>query len=100
MAPVQGFEQTPSCAVATLRSLTSVLRGCAKPGIARRRPSTRPRPCHRAAGQGNVALHPGRPFTLDGGDGYARLNFAASTDIFREIINRINHDAGDNTNSH
>jgi cystathionine beta-lyase len=48
----------------------------------------------------NVALQPGGPFTLGGVNGYARLNFATSTDILREIISRISHAAGEKTSSH
>jgi cysteine-S-conjugate beta-lyase len=58
-----------------------------------------PDPATALLDKANVALQPGRPFTLDGGDGYARLNFATSTDILREIISRISHAASENQDS-
>lgn len=59
-----------------------------------------PDPATTLLNQANVALQPAGPFTLDNGDGYARLNFATSTDILREIMTRISHVAGENSNSH
>jgi cystathionine beta-lyase len=48
-----------------------------------------------------VALQSGVPFVTDGGgEGFARLNFATSPDILREIINRISHVAGADRDQH